>query len=131
MTTFLADGNVLIALVVTDHVHHDEVTRWFVERQPMLATCPVTEGTLLRFLVRSGISASESMLVLDGLRAQPWHRFWPADLPFQAVHLDGVLGHRQITDAYLVALTKANGGRLVTLDRGIAALHADVELLVP
>jgi hypothetical protein len=27
-----------------------------------------------------------------------------------------VLGHRQITDAYLV-----------TLDRGIAALHADVE----
>lgn len=131
MTTFLADGNVLIALVVTDHVHHGEVTRWFVEHQPVLATCPITEGTLLRFLVRSGISASESMLVLDGLRAQPWHRFWPADLPFQMSQLDGVLGHRQITDAYLVALTKANGGRLVTLDRGIAALHSDVELLVP
>ena len=97
----------------------------------MLATCPITEGTLLRFLVRSGISASEAMLVLDGLRAQPWHRYWSADLPFQASHLDGVRGHRQITDAYLVALTKANGGRLVTLDRGIAALHADVELLVP
>ena len=44
---------------------------------------------------------------------------------------DGVLGHRQITDAYLVAPGKAKGGRLVTLDRGIAALHADVELLVP
>jgi len=131
MTTFLADGNVLIALVVTDHVHHGEVTRWFVEQRPVLATCPITEGTLLRFLVRSGISASESMLVLDGLRTQSWHRFWPADLPFQAAHLDGVLGHRQITDAYLVALGKANGGRLVTLDRGIAALHADVELLVP
>lgn len=130
MTTFLADGNVLIALVVTDHVHHGEVTRWFVEHQPVLATCPITEGTLLRFLVRSGISASESMLVLDGLRAQPWHRFWPADLPFQMSQLDGVLGHRQITDAYLVALTKANGGRLATLDRGIAALHSDVELLV-
>jgi len=42
-----------------------------------------------------------------------------------------VLGHRQITDASLAGLTKANGGRLVTLDRGIAALHADVELLVP
>lgn len=105
MTTFLADGNVLIALVVTDHVDHGEVTRWFVEQQ--------------------------SILVLDGLRAQLWHRFWPADLPFQMSHLDGVLGHRQITDAYLVALGKANGGRLVTLDRGIAALHADVELLVP
>lgn len=130
MTTFLADGNVLIALVVTDHVHHGEVTRWFVEHQPVLATCPITEGTLLRFLVRSGISASESMLVLDGLRAQPWHWFWPADLPFQMSQLDGVLGHRQITDAYLVALTKANGGRLATLDRGIAALHSDVELLV-
>lgn len=130
MTTFLADGNVLIALVVTDHVHHGEVTRWFVEHQPVLATCPITEGTLLRFLVRSGISASESMLVLDGLRAQPWHWFWPADLPFQMSQLDGVLGHRQITDAYLVALTKANDGRLVTLDRGIAALHSDVELLV-
>jgi len=30
------------------------------------------------------------------------------------------LGHRQITDAYLVALAVAHEGRFVTFDRGIA-----------
>lgn len=129
MTTTLADGNVLIALTVTDHVHHDVVTRWFLERQPVVATCPITEGTLLRFLVRGGVTIAESMAVLNGLRAQPWHRFWPADLPYQTEHLDGLLGHRHITDAYLVALARRHDGRVVTLDRGLAAVHDDVELL--
>lgn len=44
----------------------------------------------------------------------------------------GVIGHRQVTDAYLVALARHHGGRLATLDRGLAALHGeDVFLLGP
>ena len=35
----------------------------------------------------------------------------------------GVIGHREITDAYLIALARHNDARLVTLDRGRAALH--------
>ena len=50
------------------------------------------------------------------------HKFWADDLPpnkaaaFSSV---AVVGHRQVIDAYLLALATANGGRLVTFDRGI------------
>ena len=125
MTSFLADGNVLIALTVTDHVNHDVAIDWFERAGPDLATCPITEGTLLRFLMRQGQTAMDAIGVLDVMRSQNWHTFWPDELPYDAVHLHGVIGHRQITDAYLVALARHQGGRVVTLDRGLAALHGD------
>ena len=34
----------------------------------------------------------------------------------------------RVTDAYLAALARHFGGRLVTFDRGLAALHADVAI---
>jgi toxin-antitoxin system PIN domain toxin len=125
VTTYLADGNVLIALTVSDHIHHAVARGWFRAAEPDLITCPVTEGALLRFLIREGSTAPDAMAVLDALRAQPWHGFWPDDLPYDGSHLAGVIGHRQVTDAYLVALARHHNGRLVTLDRGLAALHPD------
>lgn len=132
MSTFLADGNVLIALTVADHVHHDIAVTWFEGTDVSLATCPITEGTLIRFLLREGQTAHEATSVLEALRAQPWHRFWPDSLPYERTQLGGVLGHRQVTDAYLVALAADHAERLVTFDRGLSALHGDtVRLLSP
>lgn len=132
MTTFLADGNVLIALAVADHVHHEVAVRWFDDTEPDLATCPITEGTLLRFLLREGWTTRDAMAVLDAIRAQPWHRFCSADVPFELGQMRGVIGHRQVTDAYLVALAKRHDAQVATLDRALAALHPDgVHLLDP
>lgn len=131
MSLFLADGNLLVALTVDDHIHHEVALRWFEDAQPDLATCPITEGTLLRFLMREGSSAADAIAVLDAMRDRPWHRFWPDAIPFEAAHLGGVIGHRQVTDAYLVALSSHHRGRVATLDKGLAAHHGDlVELLV-
>ena len=130
MSTLLADGNLLIALVVVDHVHHDRAVEWFATEEPTLATCPITEGTLLRFLIRQGGSASTAIGVLDAIRAAPWHRFWADDIPYEAAQLGGVIGHRQVTDAYLVALARHHGGRVATLDKGLAALHGGDVLLL-
>ncbi|HPG15960.1 MAG: PIN domain-containing protein [Acidimicrobiia bacterium] len=130
MSTLLADGNLLIALVVVDHVHHDRAVEWFATEEPTLATCPITEGTLLRFLMREGGSASAAIGVLDAIRAAPWHRFWADDIPYEAAQLGGVIGHRQVTDAYLVALARHHGGRVATLDKGLAALHGGDVLLL-
>jgi predicted nucleic acid-binding protein len=44
--------------------------------------------------------------------------------------MTGVIGHRQVTDAYLGALTRCHGGQLATFDRGLSALHPDVALLL-
>lgn len=55
-----------------------------------------------------------------------WHAFWPDDLSLiepRTLDWRHVLGSRQLTDLYLLALAVRHGGRLVTLDRGIA-LHA-------
>jgi toxin-antitoxin system PIN domain toxin len=131
VTAFLADGNLLIALVVSDHVHHGMAVEWFEQTEPNLATCPITEGTLIRFLVREGVSAAAATGLLDTVRDQDWHRFWPADLPLVGAQFPGVVGHRQVTGAYLVALAIHHGGRLVTLDRGIAAVHGDAVELLP
>jgi len=123
LSLFLADGNVLVALTVVDHVHHGRAVDWFQDAQPDIATCPITEGTLLRFLLREGKTAAEAIALLDAFRDQEWHEFWPDDVPYEAEHLVGVIGHRQITDAYLVALARHHDAPVVTLDKGLAALH--------
>ena len=130
MTTFLADANVLIALTVAEHIHHDDAIEWFDGTDAQLATCPITEGALLRFLLREGQTAHQAITVLESMRAQPWHEFWADTVPYRRSDLGGVIGHRQITDAYLVALANENGQQLVTLDRGLAALHGDKVLLL-
>ena len=60
------------------------------------------------------------------LAANPRHRFWADDVSYAEVNWNGVLGHRQVTDAYLASLARHHRGRLATLDRGLAALHPDV-----
>ena len=125
MSVFLADGNVLVALTVVDHIHHAAALEWFEQEEPDLATCPITEGTLLRFLLREGNSAIDSSAVLEAIQTQDWHAFWPDSIPYQAAHLVGVIGHRQVTDAYLVALACHHEGLVVTLDKGLAALHGE------
>ena len=55
--TSLLDANVLIALVVNDHVHHASAEAWFSGLADGFATCPVTQGSLIRLLVREGQTA--------------------------------------------------------------------------
>lgn len=130
MTTLL-DANVLIALVVSDHVHHDAAERWFAQLNDSFATCPITQGSLLRLLIRQGQSAPDAQAVLIALNHSDRHEFWADAVAFADVELQGVIGHRQVTDGYLAQLTRSNRGRLATFDRGLAALHPDIAYLVP
>jgi toxin-antitoxin system PIN domain toxin len=129
--TLLLDGNVLVALTVVEHVHHDAAASWFASTSESFATTPITQGTLLRFLVRSGTTSADAMVVLERLLQHARHEFWPDADPYHVAMLRGVVGHRQITDAYLVASARARGGRLATFDRGIAAAYADAVVAIP
>lgn len=130
--TCLLDGNVLVALSDAAHVHHEAAARWFAAGDAPFATCPITQGTLLRMLLQFKAVAgiAEAADFLARFTAHPRHRFWPEDLPYSAVGWRGVQGQRQVTDAYLAALARHHGGRLVTFDRGLAALHDDVTALI-
>ncbi len=84
MTELLSDGNPLVALTVTVHVHHEVASRWFDAEPRILATCPITQGTLLRFLVREGVPAGTAVGVLSSLTEADWHRFWHDSIPYEA-----------------------------------------------
>ena len=45
--------------------------------------------------------------------------------------LAGVIGHRQMTNAHLVALARHFGGRVAMLCGGLAALRPETALLLP
>ncbi len=130
MTTLL-DANALIALLVTDHVHHDAAEAWFVESETRFATCPITEGSVIRLLIREGQSAATAQDMINAVSGNARHEFWPDDLSYRAVMLAGVIGHRQVTDAYLAQLARTRSGRLATFDQGLAKLHGDVAELIP
>lgn len=130
MTTLL-DANALIALLVHDHVHHAAAENWFVGLDGNFATCPITQGSLTRLLIREGQSAEAARAVLAGTTADARHEFWPDDLPYTEVPTAGIIGHRQVTDAYLAQLARAHGGRLATFDQALAKLHSDVTEQVP
>ena len=72
------------------------------------------------------LMAAEAMAVLDALGDHARHVLWPDELPYRLDMLNGVIGHRQVTDAYLADQARVRGGRLATFDRGLAALHRDV-----
>ncbi len=124
----LLDGNVLVALVDRSHVHHLSAVAWFASHPGGFATCPITQGTLIRLLLRFGAvaDAAGAVTVLKQLTAHPRHEFWGDEISYTGISWAGVLGHRQVTDSYLAGLARHRGGRLATFDRGLAALHADI-----
>ncbi len=69
--------------------------------------------------------------VVTTLAASDRHEFfWPDSLSYAEIDTAGIIGHRQVTDAYLAALARSRTGRLATLDEGLAQLHSDVAILV-
>lgn len=128
--THLLDGNVLVALVVPEHVHHAAARSWF-HGSGTFATCPTVQGTLLRLLIRQGSGVGRARETLLAIVRHPRHEQWLDDLTYAEVDLSQVLGHRQVTDAYLAHLARARGARVATLDRGFAAAAPDVADLLP
>lgn len=131
MTTYLLDANVLIALTVEEHEHHDRATTWATDISSF-AVCPITEGALVRFFIRTGESQATASAVLRAIRERPGYEFWPDALSYADVDLAGVRGHRQVTDAYLAALARSHDSALLaTLDEGSASIASDATFLLP
>jgi len=129
MTTFLLDANVVIALTVAEHEHHEPATGWFAPLE-RFAVCPVVEGALIRFLLRIGESMETAAAVLAGVRASTRCEFWPDSISYVDVDTSTITGHRQVTDSYLAALARAHSAQLATFDRALAARHPESCVLV-
>jgi uncharacterized protein len=131
MSATLLDANVLIALVIEDHVHHEPAEAWFTASGTGFATCPITQGSLMRLLIRESQSAELARAVLQEIVSSPQHEFWPDNASYHDIPVAGIIGHRQVTDAYLAHLARSYSARLATFDQALAKLHPDVAELVP
>ena len=69
--------------------------------------------------------------VISAVEGANRHEFWPDGVSFTDVEVGGVVGHRQVTDAYLAQLARSRKGQLATLDSGLAHLHSDIAVLIP
>lgn len=127
MKRALFDINVLIALLDAAHVHHAEATAW-LQRHLMhgWASCPITQIGCVRIMSQpaypGAVTASDIAGRLAEACAHEAHAFWPADVDLAgegAARWSQVLGHRQVTDTYLLALAVHHGGRFVTFDARI------------
>lgn len=126
MSEALLDVNILIAAHLTNHSDHARA-RQFVDSLDRFYTTPTTQGGFLRFLTRPWknengesqpprMSPSEAVFTLQRLTAQNKHSFTPDDVAFETVSLKSISGHRQWTDAYLIALARRHGHDLATLE---------------
>lgn len=123
----LFDVNVLIALLDRDHVGHAVATTWFAtELVHGWASCPVTENGTARIMSSPGyLNPLPVAAIVERLRAAKataYHRFWADDVSLTDVAIFNqteLLGPKQITDRYLLALAVKNEGRLVTFDRAV------------
>jgi predicted nucleic acid-binding protein len=77
-----------------------------------------------------GQSIEQALALLAAVTAHQRHQFWPDTLPYDQVQWRGVMGHSQVTDAYLASLAQYHAGLLVTFDKGLIALHADVGVAI-
>ena len=124
----LLDVNVLVALLDAAHIHHHEATTWLARNlRHGWASCPMTQNGCLRILsLPSYLNRQPPREVATRLAQaarDSAHEFWPDSLSLlddARVSWDHVLGTRQITDVYLLALAASRNGRLVTFDRSIS-----------
>ena len=124
----LLDVNVLIALCDGRHEHHELAARWFVAHAAEgWASCPITQNGAARIMSAPAYPGArpvaQVLAQLQAMCAHAYHRFWPDAVSLVApgtLNPAHVLGHRQLTDAYLLALAVHHHGRLVTLDGGVA-----------
>ena len=123
----LFDLNVLVALWDAEHLHNARALQWWSQnRTDGWASCPLTQNGFLRVVSQPSysfpISISEAFGHLHRNTETSDHAFWPDDISLldeRLIDRSRVLGPKQLTDIYLLALAVKHGGRLVTFDRAI------------
>ena len=128
---FLLDVNVLIAMAWPWHEARTKVLEWLSRHAADgWATCPLTQIAFVRVLSNPAFSLNapaptDALALLQSNLAHPSHQFWPDEVSFPKAlepFLPKLVGHQQVTDAYLLGLAIHKKGKLATLDRGIVDL---------
>lgn len=129
--THLLDVNLLIALLWPQHEAHVKAQRWFGENADYgWATCPITQVGFIRIVSnpafsRHSLSPKDALGILVASLEHRAHRFWAEDigvLEAFTASAQRLVGHHQVTDAYLLGLALHKKGKLATFDASLPEL---------
>jgi toxin-antitoxin system PIN domain toxin len=117
---YLLDVNFLLACVWRSHAQHSQASAW-LDRQAGFVTCPLAQLGFLRVSLSPGYRAApaDALAALGDLTSRKGSRFVTDDLGVDRIPV--VSSHADVTDAYLVAVAKAHGLKLATLDKILCA----------
>lgn len=124
----LFDVNVLLALLDADHADHLRARAWLEGAiGEGWASCAITQNGFVHVVSQprypSPIPVSLAIDRLERATRSEHHEYWtcsPSLLDATFIDRTRLHGSRQVTDAYLLALAVAHGGRFVTFDGGVA-----------
>lgn len=128
MRRALLDVDVLLALLDGEHVQHALATAWLdAEIHGGWASCPITQNGFVRIISQpryaSPVPTAAAALALARACGDGAHESWACDVSLldpAVADTSRLLGPKQVTDCYLLALAVAHGGRLVTFDARVA-----------
>jgi toxin-antitoxin system PIN domain toxin len=129
----LLDVNVLLAIAWPNHQFHVAATA-ALSRSNRWATCALTQLEFIRLssnpaAVGAAKSPQEAATLMARLAADSLHVYLgslpaPAAAGWREAFAE-ILGHQQVTDAYLVGLAAAHDAVLVTFDRRMESIARD------
>lgn len=128
MRRALLDINVLIALLDQSHLLHRPATRWLERHlEHGWATCPLTENGVVRIMAQPAYPNPQPAALVAARLAEACqhssHAFWPEPISLLQeglIRWDRLLGPRQITDAYLLALAASQDGCFASFDQRLS-----------
>lgn len=142
MSSDLLDVNVLVALLRRDSPHHESASRWARDnsgRRGEVVVLAETLSSVVRLLSNDRIwreptSPDRAVSGMGALIEALGARVIGADIrcwrEFAALAGEMRLSTRTVPDAFLVAVARTLGARLVTFDRGLARYPGvEVEVL--
>lgn len=119
---YLLDVNALVAALWAAHEHHERMHRWLASRadDDAVLTCGLTEIGFIRVINAAyGVPVPTAKAALVELRQRAGIAYLAATpSPLDALPA-WAQSHKQVMDAYLVAIAEHGGAKLATLDRGI------------
>ena len=138
----LLDVNALLALAWPNHQFHRAVADRLERRPgPDWATCALTQLGFVRLSSNPAVvgvrrTPAQALDVLARLVGDRRHRFVEPLPPLELVetHFARLLGHQQVTDAYLLSVAATNNAVLLTFDRRLtphAAARPHLEVIAP
>lgn len=119
---YLLDVNALVAALWSAHEHHARIHRWIaaLPEADAVLTCGLTEIGFIRVINAAyGVPVAVAKVALVEFRQRAEIEYLEAmPSPLDALPT-WAHSHKQVMDAYLIAIAEHHGAKLATLDRGI------------